>query len=413
MTDTKNHSLAEALSFSTSYISRIRTGKRGFPNNQYFIKPAASFFAERLVDSYNTRAVAELVCPGKEWPASVDSASRLIENWLGADDTTLANVKDIILGLGSDLSALQSPVEYYSHKAGMQASPHSLCDLVGTDGVGVCYGNEGKRRCISAFLEHLATRDYPVHLYMYSSESRTWAHEDPGFVQKRFAQFYRILSHGGCITMVHGLSRDLDAMFQEIQRWLPLYIMGNVNSFWSDRFNGGIVKRTQYVAPDIAAVSATSMGETTEGMASFVYADPQTVAAQELEFKRLIDLCEPLVRRYMLDDFESCVQVVDTFLSTKEELIIAMSEDLKDGIKKLMPAEYINTLKRFDIEFTDDTSDWQSVRWVAPDKLPSKLCVVIKEGLGVCVLRLADPQMLFVVTEERFTGYFTEYVKRL
>ncbi len=42
-----NSCLGRALSFDPSYIGRIRTGKRGFPKNNDFLKNVASFFQNR------------------------------------------------------------------------------------------------------------------------------------------------------------------------------------------------------------------------------------------------------------------------------------------------------------------------------------------------------------------------------
>ena len=44
VTGTSNAQLARALSFDASYISRIRSGKRGLPPELPFIEPAAAFF---------------------------------------------------------------------------------------------------------------------------------------------------------------------------------------------------------------------------------------------------------------------------------------------------------------------------------------------------------------------------------
>ena len=50
LTDTSNSALGRALGFDASYISRIRSGKRGLPRDRFFLEPAAAYFARELQD---------------------------------------------------------------------------------------------------------------------------------------------------------------------------------------------------------------------------------------------------------------------------------------------------------------------------------------------------------------------------
>ena len=58
VTGTSNAQLARALSFDASYISRIRSGKRGLPPELPFIEPAAAFFARNVCEGYQAEALA-------------------------------------------------------------------------------------------------------------------------------------------------------------------------------------------------------------------------------------------------------------------------------------------------------------------------------------------------------------------
>ena len=43
LTDTSNSAMGRALGFDPSYISRMRSGKRGLPRDRFFLEPAAAF----------------------------------------------------------------------------------------------------------------------------------------------------------------------------------------------------------------------------------------------------------------------------------------------------------------------------------------------------------------------------------
>ena len=81
VTGTSNAQLARALSFDASYISRIRTGKRGLPRERSFIEPAASFFARNVVNSLQADTLAREMGVPEGWPWP-DLAP---EDWLECD----------------------------------------------------------------------------------------------------------------------------------------------------------------------------------------------------------------------------------------------------------------------------------------------------------------------------------------
>lgn len=86
VTNTKNSTLGRALSFDSSYIGRIRSGKRGLPKNQPFIEPSAAFFSRNICEPYQRTTVAEAVCPGRPWPEDRQEAESLLTAWLMRDD---------------------------------------------------------------------------------------------------------------------------------------------------------------------------------------------------------------------------------------------------------------------------------------------------------------------------------------
>ena len=83
LTKTTNVSLARFLILDTSYVSRMRTGKRLMPKNDELIRHIAEYFAEHLTDSTNKRIVMDVI---KAIPS--DSFTNTIASWLMRDDET-------------------------------------------------------------------------------------------------------------------------------------------------------------------------------------------------------------------------------------------------------------------------------------------------------------------------------------
>lgn len=84
LTNTQNNMLGKALSFDASYISRLRTGKRNLTRQRDVITPMAQYFARSARESYQRRVLAQRICPGEDWPASLAEGERLIAERLPA-----------------------------------------------------------------------------------------------------------------------------------------------------------------------------------------------------------------------------------------------------------------------------------------------------------------------------------------
>ena len=84
VTGCSNSQLGRAVSFDASYISRIRSGKRGMPGKQPFLEETAAFFARNIREDCQSRAVAETVCPVRAWPDT--GGEDLLLAWLAAGD---------------------------------------------------------------------------------------------------------------------------------------------------------------------------------------------------------------------------------------------------------------------------------------------------------------------------------------
>ena len=68
LTNSQNAALGRALRYDASYISRIRSGKRGLPSEEDFLRPAAAWLAARIREDYQKGAAAERLRLGRPWP---------------------------------------------------------------------------------------------------------------------------------------------------------------------------------------------------------------------------------------------------------------------------------------------------------------------------------------------------------
>ena len=152
LTETSNSALGRDLGFDASYISRIRSGKRGLPRDRFFLEPAAAYFAQALRD-YPLRksAAAEALCPGQSWPETEKEAEKLLLGWLNqADRKDMERVERLLSSLAA--ARLLWPAAKLP-PAREEPFPTAFY-----------YGTEGKREAVLRLLNDFCAFDEPKEL---------------------------------------------------------------------------------------------------------------------------------------------------------------------------------------------------------------------------------------------------------
>ena len=281
LTSTRNNALGRALNFDPSYISRIRSGKRGLPKDQPFIEPASQYFARRIREPYEQRAAADMLFGSSVWPANTDEAARALAAWL------------------SDSLTEKSPGNGIPHPyADFQTEKISLSSSAMPPQVSFYYGNRGKRDGILRFLESQYEEDTPVQLCLTSDEDMTWLYEDPSFARHWAALLIQIAQKGGQIVIIHTVSRNIGEMLEAIRRWSPIYASGMVSPWFCPRVRDGIARRSLFISRGRMGFCSSSVGSNTFGMLNILVSEPSAVHALEGEFDAFFALCRPLMRIY-------------------------------------------------------------------------------------------------------------------
>ena len=289
LTSTTNSVLGRVLSFDASYISRIRSGKRGMPKHQPFIEPASAFFARNLRQPFQQRAAAEVVCDGRPWPEREEEAAQLIANWLERDTDTDDPIASFLAGIA------QKPAARTPSKVPQPQAPVGKAPLY-------TYGNDGKREAVLLFLEQLCACDTPPELMLYSDENMDWMVEDGAFALA-WANFLQLFAEkGGSICMIHTVSRNSAEMFEGLSKWIPLYLTGHIEPYYCPGALTDIFRRSLFIAKGSRALVSNSVGAQTEGMLNLAIEDKRAVEALELEFARLLSHCRPLMRIFDASD---------------------------------------------------------------------------------------------------------------
>ena len=339
LTNTPNSTLARALNFDPSYISRIRSGKRGVPKNQPFIKPASSFFAKSIKEDYQQKTLMEALGFAPFSSYSPEEAERLIAEWL--------------LGSGGErhdsVGRFLASFSYYEPKVPAVPAPRPTpVEKLGT--AEYFYGNAGKRKAVEKFLTMLAATGEPQTLLLYSDEDMSWLVENPSFFKKWGVMLQTLLSMGSKIKIIHNINRNIGEMLEAIEGWTLLYFSGAIEPYYCPKVRDGIFSRSMFIAPGQCAVLASNVGST-PGALNILVNDLEAVSALESEYKSFLSICRPLMRIFTAQSIKPLMASFSDFYKESGNIILAHSDPTfltlpQSALKRLAATPEGNRLSR-------------------------------------------------------------------
>ena len=291
ITSTSNKKLAEAIKVDASLISRLRSGERHVPQNAEYLNVMAFFFASRCKSKYQLEALSELI--GRtDIPRTVDEnmIAEIISTWLSSNSTVAQSQADLFLRAFDQMDdyAFECSVTKVTEKNNLPKKGESYS----------YHGNEGKRLANIMFEEMVLASNYIGEIKILTEGNTEWIWSDNEYANEVSSNIRKALLRGNIITRIVPRMRNLAMAFDTVTRWLPLYMVGRVDSYYYPHIRDGIFQRTLYVAPGIAAMVSTTVGERTECGTTFLMTDPFTVASFDREFMDYLALCRPATTLY-------------------------------------------------------------------------------------------------------------------
>jgi len=283
LTATRNNALSRALHIDEATVSRLRSGKRKPPRDTGYLKPMCAFFAVQLKEEYQRQTIAELINPGEPWPLETQQAADLVCEWIF--DTQQRSVLTSADPVGASVPAQK-----------VRRSP--LVCTGATERDIFYYGLEGKRAAVSAFFETVIASGKPRMILLFTDESSTWMTGDAEFTRQWEKHILSAVQAGNRFRVIHTISQPLDELAKVISLWMPLYATGKVEPYFYPHLRGGITKRTLFVAPGLAALSAASAGEKVDLSLTQLIIEPEAVRTLGQEIGHYLHLCTSITRSY-------------------------------------------------------------------------------------------------------------------
>ncbi|NLN83230.1 MAG: hypothetical protein GX138_02575 [Firmicutes bacterium] len=311
ITKTSNSVLARHIIVDPSYVSRLRSGKRKPPKNDYIIEHMCAFFARNMNEKYQLHALAEAMGI-RAGLHNVEDLPEIIKLWLTSEKD-----EQIIIAP----KFIRPEISFSSQEShGFGQGIGDFPDLASH--TSIFYGIEGKRQAVLYTLNRMLTLE-PQTMLLFSDEETTWMTGDLEFAKMWAHLMFEIINKGHNIVIIHTISRHLDEMLNAIGQWMPLYLTGSIKPYYYPKTRDGLFKRTLFITPGSLAMVSGSVGDATSYGANLIIEEPKAVAAYEEEFHLLLNQCQPLMLIYTEDDKDRAMRTLTEF-----------EEELTNTIKK-------------------------------------------------------------------------------
>ncbi len=347
ITSTSNKQLADAIRVDPSLISRFRSGRRRVPENSEHIGAMAHYFAARCKAKYQLEFLSEVTgMISLSCSTNVEKVAAIITSWLLTEESIPQSQANLFLHAFDQLKYCE--LENPATETTMPKSLLKERELY------AFYGDDGRRRATILFEQIVLASSSAVEIKILTEGNMEWIWKDKQYAKEISDNIKKGLSRGNTITRIVPRITNLAMAFDTVTRWLPLYFTGSVKSYYYPNIRDNVFCRTLYVAPGIAALSATAVGEQAECGATFISTDPTAVAYFDREYMDYLARCRlatniyndqssPLKLRRCVRRFcnhqSNCITILSclSFVSTPPEII---SELAKDFDVKMLNQDY-------------------------------------------------------------------------
>lgn len=281
-----NYQLAEALQVDVSLISRWRTGNRLPSERSRHLEDISKLIVDKASEK---EMLSDLI---EHLGLSLSSASgdtvtiedHLIQ-WL-KDETPVKN--------SSLIKNLIEKIEFF----GIDHGDHDLKGtadiddfLITSDYVGL----EGKREGIKRFLFETSLLE-PTNIYLFSDEPLSWLIDDVNFYFSWTQLLNKVLQRGHRFILVHSVEGELEDILGAIEKWLPIYMHGNLESYYYPTESWGPFRQTLMIAGESLALTSASLDNRSGSQINYYITDKTKVKSLIETFYGLIEKCQPLLK---------------------------------------------------------------------------------------------------------------------
>ena len=326
--EVSNSLLGRNVNMNPSYIGRLRSGARPLPKRHEYLADMCRYLMKHIGKDYQINALQKLTGIGSAALAAPETAVSYLERWLLEQERDTLAVTGRLISDFSRLAArrVAAPADAFAGETPQKYAAY-------------LFGNAGKRRAVEQLLTAILQEEKPQTLLLFSDENMAWLYEDAAFSARWAELFTKVLLKGNRVRIIHTVSRDMNEMLEAVSGWIPMYMTGMIEPYCYPRLRDGLFQRTLFIAPNTAAVAASSVRQETEGMLNLFITDRGALDALVAEFARYLALCRPLMRIFTGNDAEPFREVTEgLFAADASAYLCCATPPLFSMPEKLVPA---------------------------------------------------------------------------
>lgn len=320
LTDFSNARLSYAIHMDTSMVSRFRTGVRTPVPGSNVTNRISSVLYERADASGKLGTLARLM----NVPADMLDEDAL-HDWLyddGQNQDRDAGIAESLLGIFDSFSSetrLSIP------------APEETVDIdIAHSTQTEYFGSEGLRKAVLRFL-FAAWSEKAELLLLYSDENQEWLTGDRDFLMRWASLMSACVKNGTRIRIIHNVDRDLSEMTDAIRSWLPLYMSGMVESWYSTRTRNPRFSHTIFLCPGKACIESFHPVGTNAQAVYHYYVDWKILEVCRSGFDSMLEASGPLLKipASIIYKGDSDITIIQNGLSVatmSEELVRSFNE---------------------------------------------------------------------------------------
>ena len=144
---------------------------------------------------------------------------------------------------------------------------------------------------------------------LYSDSSMSWMTGD--FIKVWASLMTACLKNGTRIKIIHNVERSVNEMTNAIISWMPLYLSGLIEPYYSTSPAGSRYSCTIFIDPENACVHSFGVREGAAETEYFYFTDEERIDRGIGDFEALISKCSPLLEVLPVSDPNENTKVCD------------------------------------------------------------------------------------------------------
>ena len=286
--------LSKALSFDSSYLSRIRSGQRKPADMDKFIIETAGYIAR----TYSPSAIAGLIKEPAEELVPVGRCASKLCSWFSSETMRHSDYFGELLHQ-LDAFNIEKYMSNVHFSQAVQAREPEMLSLPK-----YYYGFDEMKKGELDFFRTVASSGANTAVYMCNSIPMEALTLDTAYMRAWMQSIAMMIMKGADIHIIHDVDRPSDEMMLGLMSWIPLYITGKVTSFYLPDASNRIYCHTDYVSDNAALYGECITGYHNEGKYCLTQSETD-LDYYKRRAQRLFSKAKPLVKTYRAENQES------------------------------------------------------------------------------------------------------------